>query len=294
MLRYLHRLRAPMRKPPKRLPAESAHAVRVVGAIKHVHKQVRDKVFPHLSRMLAEQQRLRTDDEFDVVAKLFHGLRVGIAEQETPWAMQLRLAALQSANQVNNANKAMLEQPLRRILHTDPFTSEPWLTPMARNWVSENVARITSIARDSLGEVEQLVFTLVRKQGMNIADLRSELEARFNVTEARARLIARDQVSKYNGQLSQARFTRAGSEFYVWRTSDDERVRPDHARLDGTVQRWDSPPITVTSGKRAGERNHPGGDIQCRCWADPILPDEHAKYGLTSGKPAPRTLRIAA
>jgi SPP1 gp7 family putative phage head morphogenesis protein len=46
---------------------------------------------------------------------------------------------------------------------------------------------------------------------------------------------------------------------YVWRTREDEKVRPSHAANDGVIFAWDAPPPT----------GHPGEDFGCRCIADP-------------------------
>lgn len=71
------------------------------------------------------------------------------------------------------------------------------------------------------------------------------------------------QYSRYVAWL--ARF--AGAESYVWTTRRDERVRALHRLLEGTIQRWDDPPL---SGVPAffGHPGEPGG---CRCTAFPIL-----------------------
>lgn len=58
-----------------------------------------------------------------------------------------------------------------------------------------------------------------------------------------------------------------GIEDYFWITSRDDRVRSGHARLDGTRQRWDSPPDVG-----GGRRLHAGQDYRCRCRAALILP----------------------
>lgn len=66
------------------------------------------------------------------------------------------------------------------------------------------------------------------------------------------------------GELSRA----GGSRRYVWTSRRDGHVRQLHVELDGTVQRWDSPPL-------AGLPNfhgHPGEAAgPCRCVAFPIL-----------------------
>ncbi len=77
------------------------------------------------------------------------------------------------------------------------------------------------------------------------------------------RRITRDQTSKAIGQLTQARHRQLDIEEYDWLTSQDERVRPSHAALNGTRQRWDRPPSV----------GHPGADIQCRCVAIPVIPE---------------------
>ncbi len=46
---------------------------------------------------------------------------------------------------------------------------------------------------------------------------------------------------------------------YVWRTREDEKVRPSHAANDGVIFAWDAPPPT----------GHPGEDFGCRCIAEP-------------------------
>lgn len=59
-----------------------------------------------------------------------------------------------------------------------------------------------------------------------------------------------------------------GSEEYVWDTAQDERVRHGHARLHGTIHRYDDPPE-----KNDGfGRGHPGTSPRCRCRKRPKFP----------------------
>ncbi|HEY6056211.1 MAG TPA: phage minor head protein [Gaiellaceae bacterium] len=107
------------------------------------------------------------------------------------------------------------------------------------------------------------------KDGIRVEEVRRLIEERLGVVRSRAELIARDQTTKLYGQIQQARQTEAGVVEYTWSTSEDERVRERHQELDGTTQRWDDPPLVDV---RSGRHEHPGGDIQCRCAAIPILP----------------------
>lgn len=94
--------------------------------------------------------------------------------------------------------------------------------------------------------------------------------------EANAALIARDQMNKMNAAFNQARQTELGIHRYKWRTSDDERVRPEHQAMESLdvgygpgVFAWDEDgPL---EGTIDGRPCHPGEDIQCRCDAIPIF-----------------------
>ena len=76
------------------------------------------------------------------------------------------------------------------------------------------------------------------------------------------RLISRDQTAKAIGHMTALRHEQLGVREYIWRTRLDERVRPSHALLNGSRQRWDNPPPAT---------GHPGYDIQCRCMAVPVI-----------------------
>ncbi len=60
----------------------------------------------------------------------------------------------------------------------------------------------------------------------------------------------------------------AGSRGYVWTTRKDANVRELHRELEGTIQRWASPPVSGTNGFR-GHPGEPAGP--CRCQAFPLL-----------------------
>lgn len=95
------------------------------------------------------------------------------------------------------------------------------------------------------------------------------------VSEQRANLIARDQTSKINTAVNQARQQEIGIDEYTWRTAHDLRVvgnpngaypkgnqvHGNHWLREGLIFRWSKPPFD----------GHPGFAINCRCWAEPII-----------------------
>lgn len=126
---------------------------------------------------------------------------------------------------------------------------------------SRNVNLIKSIPEQYFDQIEQIVMTQTL-QGQTARSITEEIRDVGNTTESRAKLIARDQTSKLNGDLNKVRQENLGVEEYVWETSDDERVRQSHKDNDGKTFRWDTPPP---------ETGHPGHDIQCRCVARPVV-----------------------
>lgn len=136
------------------------------------------------------------------------------------------------------------------------------------DFIQRNV-RLISNLRDEHVEDLAKVFRQAAAAGQRHEDLIGEVQERLGVGFSRAKLIARDQVAKLSGELQQNQQQAAGIEEYEWSTAGDEAVRPDHRRLNGRRFRWDSPPVV---NQRTGERRNPGGDIQCRCVAKPVIP----------------------
>lgn len=101
------------------------------------------------------------------------------------------------------------------------------------------------------------------------SDIAKDILATGKVTEARARLIARTEVSRTQSNLTQARAMFAGSQGYIWRSSKDSDVRPTHQAMEGVYVPWDTPPKT----DKSVDPYHAGCGPNCRCWAEPIFPD---------------------
>lgn len=144
--------------------------------------------------------------------------------------------------------------------------ADPDLALQRDTFRDENLALITSLAADKVQRVERV---LAEHAGARVEELADHIRDATGVTESRAALVARDQVLKANSQVTQARHQAAGVTEYVWRTSRDERVRDRHRELDGTRHPYAFPPVVDL---RSGRRAHPGGDYQCRCTAEPVIP----------------------
>lgn len=168
-----------------------------------------------------------------------------------------------TANEVSAQNAADLERVGRVIgIRMSAIVPHDKLAEFR----SANIARITSIAEDQLSDVEATLAEAEEK-GWHVDALASALQDRFDVTDSKANFIARDQILKLNGEITETRQVASGITRYIWTTSGDERVRPIHAELDGTEHAWSDPPETTDDG----DLNNPGGDFQCRCIAYPVI-----------------------
>lgn len=168
------------------------------------------------------------------------------------------------AGQTERANMRELRATLpRTLLARVPSGVSPKLIERFRR---ENVDLITSLVDGELEEITDLLDEGFKK-GTRVEDLRKQIKERFDVSKSKADLLARDQVLKLNAKITQTRQKQAGIRSFTWSTSNDERVRPEHAELDGSVFAWSDLP-TVD-----GEPDvMPGTQFQCRCVAIPIPP----------------------
>lgn len=153
----------------------------------------------------------------------------------------------------------MTGAPRSAVLGVSVFRSEPYLKPLAEGWVSENTALIKSLSTRLHPEIEGIVRRGVMN-GASVKDLTKQIKARYGVTDYRATLIAQDQTLKLNADLTRYRLQSVGVKEYVWRTVQDNRVRPEHAARNGRTYSWET---------GAGGEN-PGQPVRCRCRAEAV------------------------
>ena len=122
----------------------------------------------------------------------------------------------------------------------------------------------TLLIKNITEEIRIKIFDELRKDPTGIEPVFSRIKQSTGFADARARLIARDQTAKLNSELSGLRHKAAGFTRYTWATSGDERVRAEHADLDGNIYQYDEP-----TDEQDGLP--PGQPIQCRCIAEPIF-----------------------
>lgn len=205
--------------------------------------------------------------------------------ESTGWFEDLRVwllgflgtgGTLPSIKQIMQAtdrfNRQQFHAVFRSVFGVDIFTTEPFLADLLAAWEAENIKLIKSIPSQYLDQLHGKIVAAVRA-GRPSSELAEFIRETFDLPRNRAKLIARDQIGKLNGQLTMARQKNIGVESYVWRTSLDERVREEHKAREGEKFSWDEPP----------KDGHPGNPINCRCSAEAVFPDLEDLKGVVYG-----------
>lgn len=170
---------------------------------------------------------------------------------------------------ISGLSKRNVTKMVKTEFDADPvFNDAGELAPYLSNRVSENVALIQSIPRERRENFQNMLIRNVN-DGTPVRDVVKQVRKEFQKTQNRAQLLARDQINKLNGEITQFRLRKIGVQRYIWRTVGDERVRSRHAAVNGKMFKWDDPPAVGVNGQKV----NPGQDIQCRCYAEPVLDD---------------------
>ena len=147
--------------------------------------------------------------------------------------------------------------------------NSPNIAERVNTLTAGNIQLIKSIRSQYLDKVQNAVMQAMVRGSLN-KDLAAQIKDLGKTTEKRAMFIARDQSSKLNAALTQARHEEVGIKKYMWSTSGDERVRESHAEKDGQIFEYANPPA---------DTGHPGHDFNCRCVQIPVL-DDVVSHGL--------------
>ena len=101
------------------------------------------------------------------------------------------------------------------------------------------------------------------------------IQTSFKRVAHRANFIASQETKLISSKFKEIRYKEVGIEEYIWTsvtgTNPKHPVRKRHRELNGTVQRWDSPPRISEDNAKKTRYGHPGIDFNCRCTARPYI-----------------------
>lgn len=127
-----------------------------------------------------------------------------------------------------------------------------------KDWTDEETLKLRK-------SIEKNVLSGRRRENMI-----PTIQKSYRVSLNKAKFLARQETGLMIAKFKKERYESAGVNSYKWGTvngSAAHPVRPMHKALAGKIFTWDNPPIT----DEKGNRNNPGEDYNCRCFARPLL-----------------------
>lgn len=142
---------------------------------------------------------------------------------------------------------------------------------------------VGAVAQDIVHRQVQLMKSLPLEAADRVRDIQSRaMEAVINgerpdqlyemimqsgdVAASRAQLIARTEIGRATGALTEARALAVGSEGYWWRI-EGAGTRDSHYKMRNKFVRWDNPPTLD------GMTGHAGCLPNCKCWSEVQIPE---------------------
>jgi SPP1 gp7 family putative phage head morphogenesis protein len=243
---------------------------------------VKKNIFPLLPSVMIKLDA--NNSLFDRFEKAFRGIFIdyfgGLLAGGQIDDRKKRLSNAQKIERVIKAadrdHKKDFNGMMTQIANVQPLEAEKDTRDYLELSIVENTNKITTVSKEYFSSVQDIVMNGLRSGVSNksiIKEMEERITSKAKNYRSNAKLIATDQIQKLNGQLDKVRQVNNGGSRYIWRTRRNQAVRDDHQALDGAILEWGNPPVTVTSGKRAGERNEPGQDINCKCQAEMVIED---------------------
>lgn len=255
------------RRPP---PPRASYKPLIVAYYKNLKSRILAPLFEIVRRELIEAlpdlykrkqllDGLETmDDVGDELAARLAAMRKEFSEITSPELY--RAFAQEQFERVSAFNARQIKRQVKALTAVDVFVGNETLQALSSLYVQENVALIKTIGPEYFDRIENTVFRNFRA-GLRPSEMEASIQRIGEVTTNRARLIARDQTNKLNGDLTKARHRELGIEKFIWNTAGDDRVRDSHADLDQQEFSWN----------KGSDGIFPGQEIQCRCWASPAI-----------------------
>lgn len=249
---------APPKKPPefgptKRIEQEYAAGLRKIAG-RVLRPKLPEETFDQWVARLAlrsQQQDIQTASQF-------------LARQMYKWADGVNVRTWREAA-ARSSNSAMLHKLLQAEMAGKTGDA-------VRALIRENARLISSLPVTAARTVADNVAKW-QQAGARPETIARRLKGRYpHLLSGRVKLIARTETAKASTALTQARCDELSIAWYLWRTSEDSRVRTSHRKMDGVLIPWGhAPSPEALVGEKSYGNYHAGSTFFCRCTQLPLL-----------------------
>jgi SPP1 gp7 family putative phage head morphogenesis protein len=142
------------------------------------------------------------------------------------------------------------------------------------NWLVRENAKLISSIPSTVASMLTGEIATAAQGGARHETMTRMMRVRFpELTHNRIALIARTETAKASTALTRARSEELDLTWFVWKTSEDRRVRPAHKNLNGVLVSWaDLPQPEALIGEKSTLGKGAAGDFpNCRCYPAPLL-----------------------
>jgi SPP1 gp7 family putative phage head morphogenesis protein len=189
------------------------------------------------------------------------------------WQKRFNEAAPKLARYFATSTSRRSQAALKKILKDAGISVEFQMTAAMRDvlqaTITEQVGLIKSIGSEYHTQVQGLVMRSVQT-GRDLGQLTKDLRARYDITDRRAALIARDQNNKATANFTRVRQQEVGITEAIWLHSHGGKTpRKTHLANDG--KRYNVAAGWFDPDPKVRRRIWPGSLVSCRCVSKSIV-----------------------
>ena len=216
-----------IKRPPRQLyplSLEKIYQKELLRYVRAYHKLIKQNLYPKLPQFKQEYTNIDSyvDETRDITEQVSNTMMIEYSDA----ALSSMLYSI--ATKTNAFNKKQTYKVLKGILGIDLFYNDPELRIAIEPFITSNVELIKSMGDDYRKRIRETISAAGRN-AYTVTETSKLLEKQFRISKNRARLISRDQIGKFNGQLTRLRHQNLGITEYKWQTALDERVRGNPA-----------------------------------------------------------------
>lgn len=181
-------------------------------------------------------------------------------------------------NKLSLTNRERFNKSLANATGVDlgNILSEGDLDEFVNSSIEKNVSLIKTLPEEYLKQVEVIVRNGLTN-GDRYSTIAKQIQSRVGSANSklsnRIKTIATNEMQTINAQLTLRRSSKLGITKGIYRTVEDERVRPCHKELNGVIYELNKGAWSKTCQKYI----QPGiTDINCRCTYSPIFEEKDA------------------
>lgn len=200
------------------------------------------------------------------------------------------LAMKMVTNVFNDSGKSWRQAAKNSSQSRDVYKAimEELKNPKIRLAVIEQITNNAKLISSLPSDIADFCTTFIQEQslsGRRSSDIAKDLISLIpDKSQARVEMIARTETSKASTALVMARSESLDINWYIWRTSQDARVRKSHDHMEDVLINWKNPPnpeklFPDPKGHNKAYGNyHAGNTFNCRCYPEPVVDIDFIRF----------------